>query len=422
MHSPSLFEPVTLGTLHLSNRVVMAPMTRSRATEDGLPTDMMVEYYRQRAGAGLIISEGTVVSAQGVSYPRVPGLYSRDQVSAWKPVTDAVHEAHGMIFAQLWHVGRQSHSSVQPDGLPPWAPSAVAIENYRYYRKPEKVPYETPRALSVEGIRDVIKDFTRAAVHAIEAGFDGVELHGANGYLIDQFLNSGSNRRTDQYGGTPENRVRFLHELLESIGQHVPLDRVAVRLSPSSTWMDALDDDKTALHSHVISSLNQFSLAYLHLVEPGISGAISEDPGNHSISSGQLSALFNGPVVLTGGHTHESAQQALDRGSADLVGFGRAFISNPDLPERLRRDAPLLPGDRKSFYSDDSHGYLTYPTLAEEQRWAELSADFARDPVMAEVLHQHLTQLSELDLARTGQLYIFTQLDSLLSTTTSTVS
>lgn len=418
MRSRTLFEPMALGTLHLANRVVMAPMTRSRATQDSLPTDVMVEYYRQRAGAGLVISEGTVVSAQGVSYPRVPGLYSREQVNAWKPVTDAVHEAGGVIFAQLWHVGRQSHSSVQPDGLPPWAPSAVAIENYHYYRKPEKVPYETPRELSVEGIRDVINDFTRAAVHAMEAGFDGVELHGANGYLIDQFLNSGSNRRTDQYGGALENRGRFLHELLESIGQHVPLNRVAVRLSPSSTWMDALDDDKAALHSHVVSSLNRFGLAYLHLVEPGISGATSEDSAGHAVPSDQLSALFDGPVILTGDHSLESAQEALGRGRADLVGYGRTFISNPDLPQRLLEGAPLLPSDKKGFYSDGVDGYLTYPSLAEERRWAELAEDFARDPVAAEALHQHLQNLSELELARTGQLYIFNQLDALLSTTT----
>ena len=420
--SRSLFDPVSLGSLPLNNRVVMAPMTRSRATREGRPTDLMAEYYRQRSGAGLVISEGTVVSAQGVSYPRVPGLYTSEQVRAWTPVTDAVHGAGGVIFAQLWHVGRQSHSSVQPDRLPPWAPSAVAIENYRYYRKPQPVPYETPRVLSVEGIRAVIGDFTRAAIHAVEAGFDGVELHGANGYLIDQFLNSGSNRRTDSYGGSIENRARFLHELLESMGQHLPMERVAVRLSPSATWMDSVDEDKAALHSHVISSIDHYGLAYLHLVEPGISGATSEDSGTHAVPSETLSALFHGPVILTGNQTLDTAQRALDRGSADLLGFGRDFISNPDLPDRLRLGAPLLPGDKKGFYAGGAQGYLTYPSLAEERRWAELSEDFARDPDTARALHRHLAGLSEVELSRAGQLYIFNQLCSLLTHSPCTAS
>lgn len=366
MQELSLFTPYQLGSIELRNRIIMAPLTRSRADEYNNPTDLMVKYYAQRASAGLIISEGIIVSPQGAAYPRVPGLFEDKQVSLWEKVTKAVHARGGKIFAQLWHVGRQSHSTVQPDRMPPLAPSPVPITGATYYRKPQRLPYETPRELTQQGIDSIKNDFREAAIRSFEAGFDGVELHGANGYLIDQFLNSSSNQRTDKYGGNIVNRARFLEELVDTIGASVGFDRVAVRISPSSTWMDAEDENKLALHTYVAEMLSRKNLAYLHVVEPGIAGSQSTDTSMESVPSSALREYFSGTLMSTGGHSYLSANKAIETGVADLVGFGRLFISNPDLPERLQAGAPLLEPRRTGFYSGGPDGYITYPFLEEQ--------------------------------------------------------
>lgn len=418
----SLFDPVPLGPHQLKNRTVMAPLTRSRATAEALPTELMEIYYAQRASAGLIVSEGVVISPQGVAYPRVPGIYNDAQVHAWRKITDAVHEQDGLIFAQLWHVGRQSHSSVQPDGQPPVAPSPVAIKNFQYYRKPNHLPYETPRELSREDIRGIIEDYAAAAARAMQAGFDGIELHSANGYLIDQFLNSGSNLRNDEYGGSITNRTRFLHELLYTIGKKVPLSRVGVRLSPSSRWMDATDADKTALHSHVVDSLNSYGLAYLHLVEPQIAGSTTIDSVDDAVSTQALSKLFDGTVIVTGEHDLSSATASLREGGAGLIGFGRKFIANPDLPRRLHTGHPLNPPEKRTFYSGGAHGYITYPSIEDEHRWANLRGSIDSGVVRLTDIHDELAARSTTDLARTGDLYSLTQLQVLLSQTVHSIT
>lgn len=373
MSEPLLFSAYQMGPVRLRNRIIMAPLTRSRADAEHNPTELMAQYYGQRASAGLIVSEGIIVSPQGAAYPRVPGLFTERHVQKWTDITDAVHQRGGKIFAQLWHVGRQSHSTVQPDGKPPWAPSAVAIDGYTYYRKPTRLPYETPRVLSQEGIDAVKEDFRKAALAAIQAGFDGVELHGANGYLIDQFLNSSSNRRTDRYGGSIENRARFLQELVDTVGESVGFDRVAVRVSPSSTWMDAEDDDKLALHTYVAKMLSGKNLAYLHVVEPGIAGSQSADVSASAIPSSVLRPHFSGTLVATGGLTLHTASRKVEEGVTDLVGFGRLFIANPDLPERLQQGASLLEPDKTGFYAGGAEGYTSYPFLHEQVHGAELN-------------------------------------------------
>jgi N-ethylmaleimide reductase len=362
-----LFSPVRLGALALRNRIVMAPMTRSRATRGGLATDLMREYYAQRAGSGLMVSEGIVVSQQGAAYPRVPGIYSAEQAASWAPVLDAVHQEGGLLVAQLWHVGRQSHSSAQPDGKPPWAPSPIPILSQRFRTQDGPLPYETPRMLSPAGIQRAIGEYADAATRALETGFDGVELHGANGYLIDQFLHSGSNQRTDGYGGSIPHRARFLLELVAAVTDRVPADRVGVRLSPASTWMDVTDPQKAELFTYVVGQLSGRGLAYLHLVEPEAGGPGTGGSEQLAVSTGEFVRLFGGPVISTGNHTAQSAQAALALGCA-AVGFGRAFIAHPDLPHRLRHGLPLAEPDRKTMYAGGAEGYTTYPTSAEPIR------------------------------------------------------
>lgn len=358
-----LFQPMDLGGQTLPNRLVLPPLTRSRAGKDGVPTPLMAEYYRQRSGAGLVISEGTVVSPQGASYARVPGLYSEQQVRGWRPVVEAAKSRGAAVYAQLWHVGRQAHSSVQPDGGRPWAPSAIAITGWQYRSPQGRVPFEEPRELSLDGIKDIVEQFAVAARNAMAAGFDGVELHVANGYLFDQFLNSSSNQRTDQYGGSVENRLRFLNEVIDAVSSFVPAHRIGVRISPSSTWMDAFDPDKRGLYSALVRSISPRGLAYLHLVEPGIAGAIDSADHAEPITSAELGALFDGPVIVTGGHTPWSAAAAVGAGDADLVGFGRLFISNPDLPTRIRMGAGLAELRHEGLYGGGATGYTDYPEL-----------------------------------------------------------
>lgn len=366
---PTLLEPFHLGPTRLRNRLVLAPLTRSRALPGGFPSELMREYYVQRSGAGLMVSEGIVVSEQGASYPDVPGLFDDAHATAWRDITEAVHAEGGMLFAQLWHVGRQSHSSVQPDGETPLAPSAVPITGYSYYAKPDKLPYETPRAMTQELIDQVVGEYARAARRAMAAGFDGVEIHAANGYLIDQFLNSSSNRRDDAYGGSPAARARFLHEVIAAVTTAVPADRVGVRLSPSSTWMDVTDPDKAGLFEDTVASLAGHGLAYLHLVEPDIAGAVTveHDDAATTVPTARLRELFGGVVISTGGHDVASAEAALSTGGADLVGFGRPFIANPDLPRRIAVGAEWNEPDRRTFYTGGARGYTDYPSLGASQ-------------------------------------------------------
>ncbi|MDQ4490110.1 alkene reductase [Sinomonas sp. ASV486] len=357
-----LFESAVIGGLDAPNRIVLAPLTRSRATQDGVPTPLMAEYYRQRSGAGLVVSEGTVVSPQGASYARVPGLYTARQVEAWKPVVAAAKGRGALVYAQLWHVGRQAHSMVQPDGLPPCAPSAIPIIGDLYRSPAGRIPFEVPRELTEAGIAEIVAQFAAAARNALDAGFDGVELHGANGYLIDQFLNASSNGRTDRYGGTFSNRVRFLAEILDALAEGMPMDRVGLRLSPSSTWMDMRDPDKRGVYSAVVRLASARGLAYLHFVEPGIAGSVDVEGDRAAVvPTSDLAAHFAGPVIVTGGHTAESAAARIEAGTADLVGFGRLFIANPDLPYRFQAGAELEPLRREGLYGGGEAGYTDYP-------------------------------------------------------------
>ncbi|CAM5259532.1 Alkene reductase OS=Streptomyces alboniger OX=132473 GN=CP975_07900 PE=4 SV=1 [Streptomyces alboniger] len=368
-----LFEPVQLGALSLSNRIVMPPLTRSRALDDGRPGPSARLYYAQRASAGLIVAEGTAISPEGVGNPGVPGLWSDAQVQAWRPVTDAVHEAGNAMVAQLWHTGRASHPSLQPGGKDPVAPSAIAITGLTFARD-GRTPYVTPRALETEEIPVIVEQYGKASRNARAAGFDGVELHAANGYLIDQFLQDNANQRTDRYGGSIENRARLLFEALDAMIDAVGADRVGVRLSPSSTFQDMADSDPGALFTYVLDELDQRGIAYLHLVEPGIIGDDSEGAQRpaDSIDSTWVRKHYPGRVIATGGYDRERALRAVESGAADAVAFGRAFIANPDLPARLEADAALNEAQRPTFYGGDDRGYLDYPSLEAERLLADL--------------------------------------------------
>lgn len=355
--TPSLFTPVRLGPYELRNRVVMAPMTRSRAGEGNVPTPLTAEYYAQRAGAGLIVSEGSQVAPEGVGYPNTPGIHTDAQVDGWRAVTDAVHARGGRIFLQLWHVGRVSHPSMQPGGALPVAPSAIGIEGEMLYTAAGPVPFVTPRALGTEEIAGVVEQFAEGARRAYRAGFDGVELHGANGYLIDQFLRDGSNHRTDRYGGTAENRARFLSEVTAAVVDVWGGERVGVRVSPVGPYNGMRDSDPVSTFSVAAHALNRFGLAYLHVVEPV--GA----PASGDRVTPVLKAVFRGPLIANGGYGAETGNGAIAGRKADLVSFGAAFLANPDLPERLRAGAPLNEPDVATFYGGDARGYTDYPVL-----------------------------------------------------------
>lgn len=352
---PALLAPARLGPLTLPNRVVMAPMTRSRAGETGTPTPIMRDYYAQRASAGLIVSEGIVISPQGRGYPNTPGIHSREQAVAWTPIVKGVHDAGGRIFAQLWHVGRVSHPSLQPGGALPVAPSAIAPEG-QLYTAGGLIPYVQPRALESSEVGDVVQQFRAAAVLAREAGFDGVELHAANGYLIDQFLRDGSNTRTDRYGGSLENRARFLLEVVEAVAEVYGADRVGVRISPLFSMLGMHDSDPGATFRYVASALRPSGLAYLHVVQSG-SGAFHWR---------KLRAAFGGSYVANGGFDRDRADESIRAGDADLIAFGSPFISNPDLVERFRLGAELAASDRSTYYSGGTRGYTDYPSLQED--------------------------------------------------------
>jgi N-ethylmaleimide reductase len=357
--SSALFRPVQIGSLQLAHRIVMAPMTRNRAGAGNTPTDLAVRYYEQRATAALIITEATQVSPQGVGYPNTPGIHSEAQVLAWRHVTDAVHAREGKIFLQLWHVGRVSHPSLQPNGQLPVAPSAIAPRGMALtYEGPQ--PFVVPHALTLDEIRVIVEQFAEGARRALAAGFDGVEIHGANGYLIEQFLLDGTNQRTDAYGGSIENRARFLLDVTTAVTSAVGASVVGVRLSPRGTFNDMSESNRVGTFGHAVQKLDGFGLAYLHLVDPIAPAAVAEGR-----LAPALRKLFSGPVIINGGFDRETGAAAIERGEADLVAYGVKFLANPDLPERWRRGARLNDPIRETFYGGDGRGYVDYPTLAE---------------------------------------------------------
>src|ERR1700758_3595810 len=357
-----LFSTTEIGPYRLSHRVVMAPLTRMRSDPGDIPSDLMVEYYTQRASeGGLIISEATPVSIRGYGYAGAPGIYSDSQIAGWRRVTDAVHSEGGRIFQQLWHVGRQSHVDLQPNGEAPVAPSAIAAEGYAYTKHGE-APFSMPRALELNEIPSIIEEFRSGAERALRAGFDGVEIHGANGYLPDQFLQDGTNKRTDEYGGPIQNRARFLLEVTRAAISVWGPDRVGVRISPSGTYGSMSDSNPQATFSYVVTELDRLGIAYLHVVEPRIKGIEEIVKGQAPIAAQHLRRKFSRTLIAAGGFTGESAAAVVASGDADFVAFGRHFISNPDLPERLRRNLPLSRYDRSTFYGGDGRGYIDYPT------------------------------------------------------------
>lgn len=360
-----LLTPETFGAIAAANRVIMAPLTRMRAGAGDVPGPLAAEYYAQRASAGFIITEASQICPLGKGYPATPGIYSDEQVAGWRSVTAAVHAKGGKILSQLWHVGRISHSSLHPDEGLPVAPSAVAPKGQVYTASWQLADYETPRALSVSEIDGVIASYRHAAMQAKAAGFDGVEVHAANGYLLDQFLQDGSNRRTDAYGGSLANRTRIVLEVLSAVIEVWGNDRVGIRLSPYGTFNDMSDRDSLGLFTYVIEQLNPLQLAYLHLIEPRATDA----GGSDRVYKGAPSTarlfrkLFKGKVIMAGGYDRETAEEAIAAGFADGVAFGRLFIANPDLPVRLERGAPLNRYDRSTFYGGGEKGYTDYPFL-----------------------------------------------------------
>lgn len=355
----TVLSPYTRGPFQLPNRAVMAPMTRSRAGQGNVIAPLAREYYVQRASASLLITEATQVSQQGVGYIGTPGIYSEEQIAGWSAVTKAVHDAGGRIFAQLWHVGRISHTSLQPGGQAPVAPSAIAAKGSTY--TPEGLqPFSTPRALDTSEIAGVVQQFVEGAKNAKRAGFDGIQLHGANGYLIDQFLRDGSNQRTDAYGGSVQNRARFLLEVTEAVLGVWGGDRVSVRLSPTAAFNDMADSNPLATFSYAARELSALQVGWLHVVEPLSKPAV---PASERITPA-LRKVFAQALIANGGYTLETANRAIATGEADLVSFGALFLANPDLPKRFAKNAALNTPDPSTYYGGDAKGYTDYPALA----------------------------------------------------------
>jgi len=354
-----LFSPIEVGSLSLPNRIVMAPMTRNRAGIGNVPTPLMAEYYRQRATAGLIVTEATQVSPQGVGYPNTPGIHSEAQVQGWRHVTEAVHGEGGRICLQLWHVGRISHPSLQPGGGLPVAPSAIRPNgDAMTYEGPK--PFETPRALESAELPGIVEAYRLAAVHAREAGFDGVEIHGANGYLLDQFLRDGANRRSDAYGGSVMNRARLMLEVTQAVCGAFGPGCVGLRISPLQPFNDMRDSDPETTFAYLVRQLNHLPLAYLHVTEmgKGTPGAAGPD-----FDLQKLRQLWKGVYMTNGSYDRERAMAVVRRGEADLVAFGIPFIANPDLVARFMRRADLNAPDPATFYGGNAEGYTDYPTL-----------------------------------------------------------
>ncbi len=349
----------------------MPPMTRSRSAKGEIATDLMAEYYAQRASAGLIISEGTQISRQGQGYAWTPGIFTADQIAGWKKVTDAVHQKGGKMFAQLWHVGRVSHTSLQENGQAPVSPSAILAEGVSVFLAKdgkdassgagEMVQHSMPRALTVPEIQQIVKEYAQAAKNAMEAGFDGIELHGANGYLIEQFIDSQTNLRTDEYGGSLENRLRFLKEVATAVSEAIGAERVGVRQAPLTTLMGAMDDNPEETYIAAAKLLNEIGVAYIHIAEADWENA----PVMPVSFKEAYREVFKGTLIYSGKYTKERAEEALQNGWADLIGFGRPFIANPDLPFRLEHDLPLNEPNKAKFFGGGAAGYTDYP-LAKE--------------------------------------------------------
>lgn len=354
-----LFTPLKLGPFTLPNRIVLAPLTRNRAAEGDVPQDMNAEYYRQRASGGLLISEASPISHQGIGYPATPGIYSAEQVAAWRKVTEAVHAQDGHIFLQLWHVGRISHPSMQEGDVLPVAPSAIQPSGDAVTYQGMQ-PFVTPRALETEEIPDIVADYAQATRNARAAGFDGVEIHAANGYLLDEFVRDGTNRRGDRYGGSLENRCRIVTEVTEAVVAEWGSDRVGLRISPENRFNDIQDSDPQTTFDYLAEQLNAFGLAYLHVVEGDMLS------GERNMDYRKLRDTFEGLYMANNGYDLERATRALAAGDADLVSFGKLFLANPDLPERFKRGAPLNEPDADTFYGGDARGYTDYPTLSED--------------------------------------------------------
>ncbi|TCM33174.1 alkene reductase [Novosphingobium sp. ST904] len=361
---PSLLSPHKLGSLDLKNRLVMAPMTRSRAVEGNVANPLAATYYAQRATAGLIISEATQVSPQGVGYIRTPGIHSPEQVEGWRKVTEAVHAAGGLIFAQLWHVGRVSHPEFHGGELPV-APSALKGEG-EVYVSTGRVPLDTPRALETDEIPGIVEQFRQGAINAKAAGFDGVEIHGSSGYLLDQFLRDGSNIRTDRYGGSIENRARFPLEVAAAVVEVLGAERVGYRVGPNLTIHGMKDSDPKATFSYLATELDRLGLVYLHVAEPVAGPAALPPEIERSVP--YLRKAFSRSLIVNGGYDAALGDKAIASGETDLVAYGVPFLANPDLPKRFRQDAALNPPDFASFYATengDAAGYIDYPTLEE---------------------------------------------------------
>ncbi|MDZ4840626.1 MAG: alkene reductase [Hyphomicrobium aestuarii] len=355
--SDPLFQPVRYGAIEAANRIVMAPLTRTRANSDDAVHALQAEYYKQRASAGLIVSEATHISPQGKGYAGAPGIYSHAQVEGWRLVTRAVHDAGGLMVLQLWHVGRVSHPSLQPGGKLPVAPSAIGFEGHAFtYDGPQD--FVTPRALETDEIPGIIADYAAAAENAKSAGFDGVEVHSANAYLLDQFLRDGTNKRTDRYGGGIDNRARLTLEVTDAVTKVWGADRVGIRLSPSLTIHGMSESDPAALFGYVAGELGKRGLAYLHVVEPSNPRG---DPADRLIDPVILRRAFGGPYIGNGSYTGDRARAAIKAGLIDAASFGRPFISNPDLPRRLADNLPLNPLNADRIYSGGADGYTDYP-------------------------------------------------------------
>lgn len=375
----ALCTPIQLGTIALNHRIVMAPLTRLRAQRpSGVPSDLMVEYYSQRASdGGFILTESTAISRTGRGFHGTPGIYNDLQVAGWKRVTDAVHARGGRMFVQLWHAGRSAHASVT--GTTPvtasvdpsyWADSTNVVSTPDGFQLPS--PH---RAFETDEIAQLVEEYCIAATNATSAGFDGVELMAANGHLMDQFLQDNSNRRTDRYGGSIENRVRLLVEVTQALTSIWGAERVAVRIAPSGTYNGMGDSDPRALFRHVAERLNELNLAYLHVIEPRIKGGELIVDGQGPVAAQELGKIFNGPIIAAGGFEPDTAEAAVSSEDADLVAFGRHFIANPDLPKRIELGLPLNPYDRSTFYAFDGRGYIDYPFYQSDKEQASRSAE-----------------------------------------------
>jgi N-ethylmaleimide reductase len=359
MSASKLFDSYKLGAITLSNRTVMAPLTRNRAIDGLVPNPLAVDYYGQRASAGLLITEASQVSQQGQGYQDTPGIYSKEQVAGWRKVTDRVHERGGHIYLQLWHVGRISHTTLQPDNGAPVAPSAVRA-NGKTFVGGTFADVSEPRALALEEIPGIIDSFKRGAANAIAAGFDGVEIHGANGYLLDQFAKDGANKRTDAYGGSIENRARLMLEVAQAVSAEVGAARTGIRLSPVTPANDVSDSNPQPLFDHIVDRLDALKLVYIHVIEGATGGPRDIAPFDYA----SLRKRFSGTYIGNNGYDLALAEKVLVANEADLIAFGKLFISNPDLVERLKRGAELNTPDKATFYGGGEKGYTDYPTLA----------------------------------------------------------